>query len=68
MSPASDAVWALTRFLSRRFFYREDRGDTVLQTSILTTLTRRHTLEDGILHSHRHENLKYYIPLTGLIL
>jgi hypothetical protein len=21
--------------------------------------------EDGILHSHRHENLKYYIALTG---
>jgi hypothetical protein len=21
--------------------------------------------EDGILHGHRHENLKYYIALTG---
>jgi hypothetical protein len=26
-----------------------------------TTSTRRHTPEDGILHSHRHENLKSYI-------
>jgi hypothetical protein len=25
-----------------------------------TTSTRRHTLEDGILHSHRRENLKSY--------
>jgi hypothetical protein len=26
-----------------------------------TTSTRRHTSEDGILHSHRRENLKSYI-------
>jgi hypothetical protein len=25
-----------------------------------TTSTRRHTPEDGILHSHRRENLKFY--------
>jgi hypothetical protein len=27
--------------------------------------TRRNIPEDGILHSHRRENLKYYIALTG---
>jgi hypothetical protein len=27
-----------------------------------TTSTRRHTPEDGILHSHRRENLKSYKP------
>jgi hypothetical protein len=24
--------------------------------------------EDGILHSHRHENVKFYIALTGWVL
>jgi hypothetical protein len=28
-----------------------------------TTSTRRHTPEDGILHSHRRENLKSYMYL-----
>jgi hypothetical protein len=28
-----------------------------------TTSTRRHTPEDGILHSHRRENLKSYVLL-----
>jgi hypothetical protein len=31
------------------------------ETSVLTTATRRNILEHGILHSHRRENLKYYI-------
>jgi hypothetical protein len=30
------------------------------QTSVLTRGTRRNILEDGILHSHRRENLKPY--------
>jgi hypothetical protein len=35
------------------------------ETSVqLTTYTRRHTPEDGILHSHRRENLKSYIKDT----
>jgi hypothetical protein len=34
------------------------------KTSVLTRATRRHISEDGILHSHRRENLKYYIALT----
>jgi hypothetical protein len=34
------------------------------ETSILTTVTR-HIPEDGILDSHRRENLKSYIALTG---
>jgi hypothetical protein len=35
------------------------------ETSVLTTATRRHFLEDGILHSRRRENRKPYIVLTG---
>jgi hypothetical protein len=35
------------------------------ETSILTRVTWRHIPEDGILHSHRRENLKSYITLTG---
>jgi hypothetical protein len=35
------------------------------ETSVLTEETRRNISEDGILHSHRRENLKSYIALTG---
>jgi hypothetical protein len=35
------------------------------QTSVLTRATRRNIPEDDILHSHRRENLKSYIALTG---
>jgi hypothetical protein len=35
------------------------------ETSVLTRATRRHIPEDGILHSHRRENLIPYIALTG---
>jgi hypothetical protein len=35
------------------------------ETSVLTSGTLRHIQEDGILHSHRRENLKSYIALTG---
>jgi hypothetical protein len=35
------------------------------ETSVLTRATRRNNVEDGILHSHRRENLKSYIALTG---
>jgi hypothetical protein len=35
------------------------------ETLVLTKATRHHIPEDGILHSHRRENLKPYIPLTG---
>jgi hypothetical protein len=30
-------------------------------TSVLTRATRRHVTDDGILHSHRHENVRSYI-------
>jgi hypothetical protein len=33
------------------------------ETSILTRATRRHIKDDGILHSHRRENLKSYIEI-----
>jgi hypothetical protein len=32
---------------------------------VVTHATRRHILDDGIFHSFRRENLKYYIALTG---
>jgi hypothetical protein len=32
------------------------------ETSVLTRATRRNISEDTILHSHRRENLKCYIP------
>jgi hypothetical protein len=35
------------------------------ETSALTRATRRHIPEDDILHSHRRENFKSYIALTG---
>jgi hypothetical protein len=35
------------------------------ETSVLKTATQHDTPEDGILHSHRRENIKSYIPLTG---
>jgi hypothetical protein len=35
------------------------------ETSVLTRTTRPNIPEDGILHSHRRENLKSYITLTG---
>jgi hypothetical protein len=34
-------------------------------TTVLTRATRRNIPEDDILHSHRRENLKSYIALTG---
>jgi hypothetical protein len=43
-------------------------GTTLAVTSNRRTLrrvTRRHMPEDDILHSHRRENLKSYIALTG---
>jgi hypothetical protein len=35
------------------------------ETSVLTRATRSNIPEGDILHSHRHENLKPYIALTG---
>jgi hypothetical protein len=36
------------------------------ETFVLTRATRRDFLEDGILHSHRRENLKSYI-ISGVL-
>jgi hypothetical protein len=41
-------------FLARGFLYTEVGGEM----SVGTRSTRRHIPEDGILHSHRRENLK----------
>jgi hypothetical protein len=34
------------------------------EMTVITTATGRNIPEDGILHSHRRENLKSYIELT----
>jgi hypothetical protein len=38
------------------------------ETSVLTRATWCSIPQDGILHSHRRENLKSYIALTGRVL
>jgi hypothetical protein len=38
------------------------------ETSFLKRTTRRRIPEDGIVHSHRRENLKPYIALTDWVL
>jgi hypothetical protein len=37
----------------------------VSETSLLTRAARHNIPEDAILHTHRRENLKSYIALTG---
>jgi hypothetical protein len=37
------------------------------ETSVLTRPTRRHIPEDAILHSHRRENLKSYMPIAAML-
>jgi hypothetical protein len=38
------------------------------ETSVLTRAKWRDIPEEGILHSHRRENLKSYTALTGWVL
>jgi hypothetical protein len=38
-------------------------GDTHLRNDFLPRATRCYIPEDGILHSYRHENLKFYYSL-----
>jgi hypothetical protein len=41
------------------------RRNTARNSSVPTRAKRRYIPEDDILHSHRRENLKSYIALTG---
>jgi hypothetical protein len=36
------------------------------ETSVLTRATRRNISEDGILHSHSRERLKYYVAIISI--
>jgi hypothetical protein len=36
-----------------------------IELSVLARATQRHIPEDGILHSHRRDNPKYYIVQIG---
>jgi hypothetical protein len=47
-------------FLARGFFYSEDGSDMFLWNVRSHKIYMVHILEDGILHSHRRENLKSY--------
>jgi hypothetical protein len=47
-------------FLACAFFYPEDGGDTSSETWVNTRSAQRHIPEDGIILSHRNENLKSY--------
>jgi hypothetical protein len=38
------------------------------ETSVFRRSTLRHIQENGIIHCHRHENLKSYVELTGWVL
>jgi hypothetical protein len=53
---------ALSSLILYTFMMEEIRTS---EPSVLTTTTRRHIPEDGILHSHRHQNFKSYTALTG---
>jgi hypothetical protein len=48
--------------LSRDFSTLKMEAIRSSETSVHTRSTRRHIPEDGILHSHRRENLKSYVP------
>jgi hypothetical protein len=45
--------------------FTDDGGNTLLQNIGFNKVARRHIPEDGILHSHRRENFKTYVALTG---
>jgi hypothetical protein len=47
-------------FLARGFVYPEDEAMRSSETSVHTRSAQRHIPQDGILHSHRCENLKSY--------
>jgi hypothetical protein len=65
-----ETVLAVTgnRSTLRKFtnsFQPDDVGDASSETSVHTRATLRLIIENDIFHSHRRENLKSYIALTG---
>jgi hypothetical protein len=60
---AQSAATCSRWFPAREFLYPEDGAIRSSETSVNARSTQRHIPEDGILHSHRCENLKSYIDV-----
>jgi hypothetical protein len=50
---------------NRRTLRRSTKALGSYETSVFIRAIRRNISEDGLLHSHRRENLKPYIALNG---
>jgi hypothetical protein len=50
-------------FILQIFYTLKMEVTSPLETSVITRSTLRHIPEEGILHSHRRENLKSYLIL-----
>jgi hypothetical protein len=55
----------MSRWLQTGFFYPEDGGDKFLRNDSSRKIYTAHIPEDGILRSHRRENLKSYNTVTA---
>jgi hypothetical protein len=60
----SELGTALTVTSNRRTLRMDDGGATSSEALVLTRVTQRKIPDDGILHSHRRENLKSYTEIS----
>jgi hypothetical protein len=62
----SVSMWLLTLVLRSRISSSTPKTEAIRssETLVYTKSTRRHIAEDGILHSHRRENLKFDLKFT----